>query len=334
MITVSMFGDGDFKTIGDAILSIPDVHEETITIFVKPGVYNEKLFIRKSNLKIIGQDPLTTVIRYNDGAKKLREDGSEYRTSNTFTVLFAGRDITVENITIENYAGYGEKVGQAVAAYIASDCTAFYNCRFIAFQDTIFVGEINEAQLEKLMLPDYFKNTNTPIMFPLVRNYFEDCYIRGDVDFIFGSNTCYFNRCTIDSCELRSEETAYITAANTPISQEFGLVFYDCNLIGDAKENSVYLGRPWRSYAKTAFLHCNMEGHIKEEGWHNWDKPNAEVTCSYVEYANTGVGSKTNKRANFSKQLTNPGLEEYYHPLNVLRGEDLWNPVRTIENNF
>lgn len=326
MITVSKLGDGDFKTIEEAILSIPDDHPDTITLNIKPGIYNEKLFIRKSNIKIIGEDPFTTIIRYNDGAKKLRADGSEYRTSNTFTVLFAGTDIHIENITIENYAGFGENVGQAVAAYIASDRTAFYNCRFLAYQDTIFVGEINESQLEKLMLPDYFKDSTIPIMFPLVRNYFESCYIRGDVDFIFGSNTCFFNRCDIDSCELRSEDTAYITAANTPISQEYGLVFYECNLIGDAKENSVYLGRPWRNYAKTAFIRCNMDAHIKEEGWHNWDKPNAEVTCSYVEYANTGVGSNTKKRASFSKQLTNPGLSEYFNPSNVLCGSDNWRP--------
>lgn len=317
---------GSFHSIQEAILSIDDQHEDTITILIKPGVYTEKIWIRKENIRIIGEDANTTIVRYGDGAKKPRPDGSEYGTFNSATIFFAGSDITVENITIENTAGVGHIAGQALAAYVASDKTTFRNCRFIGYQDTIFTGDSQSCSMKKLMLPDFFLNSSVNIDYPVIRNYFDSCYISGDVDFIFGPNIAYFNRCEIFSRKLESESNSFITAASTPAAQEYGYVFNQCHLTSNDRPDSVYLGRPWRDYAKTAFIQCCMEEHIKPIGWHNWGKANAEATTSYVEYGNTGAGANPEQRTPFSKQLTNPEILEYYSIERVLAGMDNWRP--------
>ena len=326
-ILVSKTAPNAFPTLQEAILSVDDSHTDTVTIHVDSGIYEEKVFIRKENIEIIGRDPETTIFRFGDGARKLREDGgNEYGTFNTAVILLAGKDITMKNITIENTAGPGAAAGQALALFCGADRASFFNCRFIGYQDTIFAGEASGQRAKKLMLPDYFLNSKVSTDYPLLRNYFKDCYISGDVDFIFGPNAVYFDHCTIFSRKRLSEACSYITAASTPLGQEFGLVFSHCSLEGDDEKETVYLGRPWRDYAKTAFLHCTMGPHIHPEGWHNWGKAKAEANLNYVEYANCGPGAVSSKRAPFSKQLTNPELEEYSSPENVLGGDDGWIP--------
>lgn len=327
MIIVSKNNDGDFTSLLEAVLSIDDKHIEPAIIYIKSGIYEEKVWIRKNNIKIVGEDKDSTIIRYGDGARKLRPDGTEYGTFNTATILFAGSDITVENLTIENNAGSGRVAGQAIAAYIASNRTAFFNCNFLGYQDTIFTGDIKQSLMRKLMLPESFQKSGINIQFAITRNYFENCFICGDVDYIFGPSVAYFKNCEIFSRKLESENGSFITAASTPSGQEFGYVFYQCKITSDDNKSSVYLGRPWRDYAKTAFVECELGNHIKPEGWHNWDKPKAEVTTSYVEYGNTGEGSNTDGRVPFSKQLANDKIAEYFSIENVLAGEDGWNPT-------
>lgn len=326
-ILVSKTPPGDFKTIQEAVNSVPDNSSETYRIHIKPGVYKEKIFIRKNNLEIYGEDPSETIIEYGDGARKLRDDGkTEYGTFNSAVVLFAGSNITVKNITIENTAGPGNIAGQALAAYVAADRCSFYNCRFLGYQDTIFAGECTDSAMKNLMLPDFFTSSKVNIEHQIIRNYFKDCYVAGDVDFIFGPNCCYFEGCEIYSRKRESEACSYITAASTPASQEYGLVFHNCKLTSDDQKGSVYLGRPWRNYAKTAFISCNMAQHIHPHGWHNWGRTSAEALCGYVEYGCYGDGASTLERALFSKQLTNPEVEEYFSISRVFASPDEWIP--------
>lgn len=324
ILYVSKTDPNAFSSLQEAVLSIPDGSGETARIYVAPGVYEEKVFIRKENLEIVGEDAMTTVFCYGDGARKPRPDQTgEYGTFNTAVLFLAGRNITVRNITVENTAGPGYLAGQALAVYAAADRLRFYGCRFLGWQDTIFAGDPVTCQMKKLMLPDFFVNSSVPMEFPLIRNYFKDCYISGDVDFIFGPNTVFFENCDIHSRKRASEDKAFLTAASTPAGQEFGLVFYECRLTGE-EEDSVYLGRPWRDFAKTAFVCCTIGNHICPQGWLNWGRVRAEAGCSYIEYANNGPGAGTDKRAPFSKQLTNPELKAYFARENVLRGEDGW----------
>lgn len=323
-ILVSKTKPAAFSSLQAAVNSIDDSHKETIRIFIEPGIYEEKVFVRKENIEIVGSGREQTIFRYGDGARKPRPDGNgEYGTFNTAVIMLAGSDIMVKDLTIENTAGPGHIAGQALAVYVAADRCSFYHCSFIGWQDTVFTGLTGSNP----MLPDFFTSSTVNIIHKTARNYFYDCFISGDVDYIFGPNIAFFEKCEIFSRKRESEAESYITAANTPAEQEFGLVFSKCRLTGDGDNGSVYLGRPWRDFAKTAFLNCYMDTQICPEGWGNWGKIKAEAVCNYIEHNNSGPGANSGKRASFSKQITNPELTNYFSKENVLMGEDGWNPV-------
>jgi pectinesterase len=107
--------------------------------------------------------------------------------------------------------------------------------------------------------------------------YYDSCYIEGTTDFIFGAATAVFACCTV-----HSKTNSYITAASTPEGKPFGFVFLNCKLTADSGINKVYLGRPWRDYAKVAFLNCGMGGHILPVGWDNWSSPAREKTSFFA----------------------------------------------------
>jgi pectinesterase len=205
----------------------------------------------------------------------------------------AGNDIVFEKITFVNSAG---QVGQAVAVHVEGDRCVFRNCRLIGNQDTLFVG--GEAS----------------------RQLFDRCFIEGTTDFIFGPATAVFRKCTI-----LSKKDSYITAASTVPAREHGLVFLDCKLIADSAHRSVYLGRPWRLYAYTTFINCEMGAHIRPEGWHNWSKPEAEKTARYSEYKSTGPGANPQARVAWSRQLSDEEASAMTVS-NLVRRYDNWNP--------
>ena len=326
-IHVSKNDPSAFSTLQEAILSIDDRHDEAIRIEVAPGIYEEKLFIRKENIEIVGDDPLTTVFRYGDGAKKPRPDASgEYGPFNGGVFFTAGKNIPLGILPMGSTAGPGYLAGQALAVYAAADRLSCYNCRFTGWQDTIFNGDPMTCNMKKLMLPDFFQASEVPIVHKFYRNYFKDCYVCGDVDYIFGPNTAFFDHCEIHSIARVSEGKAYITAASTPAGQEFGLVFSHCRITGE-EPDSVYLGRPWRDCAKTAFICCELGDHICPEGWQNWGKVRAEVLSDYIEYGNFGPGADCSGRSPLSRCLVNPEVETYFSKENVLVGEDGWIPA-------
>jgi pectinesterase len=190
-----------------------------------------------------------------------------------------GNDFYAENITFENSAG---PVGQAVAMHVEADRVVFRNCRFIGNQDTIYTGGEQSDQ------------------------FFADCYIEGTTDFIFGAATAVF-----ENCHIHSKKNSYVTAASTTEGKAFGYVFLDCKLTSDPDFKSVYLGRPWRNFAKTVFIRCELGDHIRPEGWHNWNKPEAEKTVLYAEYNSTGPGANPTARVTWSKQLNSTEAAQY-----------------------
>ena len=237
---------------------------------------------------MIGQSAEKTVITWDDYAKKTGSTGYEMGTSATSTVFLYGSDFLAENITFENSAGEGKEIGQACAITVDADRVAFINCRFVANQDTIYTYGKGQKQ------------------------YFRNCWIEGTTDFIFGASTCWFEDCTI-----LSKRDSYITAASTPQNEEFGYVFMNCRLIHNENAEKVYLGRPWRSFAKTVFINCELGDHIRPEGWHNWNKPYAEKTTFYAEYGSKGPGAE-GQRVKWSHALKEKELKKYT-PENVLR---------------
>jgi pectinesterase len=273
-VTVAQDGTGDFQTIQDAVNAMPDHSLYRLTITVKNGTYSEKLVIPswKTKITLIGEDKEKTIITWNDYSGKEVND-TKLSTFTSYTVLVQGNDFHAENITFENSAGTG--VGQAVALHVEADRCIFKNCRLIANQDTLYTGVDNSRQ------------------------YYINCYIEGTTDFIFGPATVVFQ-----SCHIHGKKNSYITAASTPQGHKFGYVFKDCKITTSAETTKLYLGRPWRPYAKTVFMNCELPESILPEGWHNWSKPDAEKTSFYGEYKSTGKGASVATRVPWSHQLS------------------------------
>ena len=302
-LTVAQDGSGDFKTIQEAINKVRDHAEMRVTITIKPGIYNEKVVIPsfKRNITLKGLDKDKTVISYNDFSGKTFRGidvtgDKKFSTYTSYTLLMQGNDCSLENLTIENTAG---RVGQAVALHTEGDRISVKNCSILGNQDTLYLAKGG------------------------TRNYFENCHINGTTDFIFGAATAYFYNCTIESLT-----NSYVTAASTYQQDAYGFVFVDCKLTAkDDTVNKVFLGRPWRPYAKTVFINTEMGAHILPEGWNPWkgDKnfPDKEKTVFYAEYGSKGTGGTAiSKRASWSHQLKKSDLKKY-ELSKVLNG---WNP--------
>ena len=272
---VARDGTAEFRNIDDAIevcRAFMDYHK---VIFVKKGIYKEKLIIPSwlTHIEICGEDRDHTIITYDDHANiKMPETEKGMGTFRTYTLKIQGNDITLKNITIENNAA---RLGQAVALHTEGTRLLFVNCRFLGNQDTIYTGGIE---------------TNL---------FFKDCYIEGTTDFIFGPSTAWFEGCTI-----KNKINSYITAASTPENVKYGYIFNKCKIINDEAATKCYLGRPWRPYGYTLFMNCELGGHIRPEGWHNWGKTANEQTARYMEYNNSGAGADVSMRASWSKQLS------------------------------
>ena len=274
-LVVSRDGTGQFRTIGEAVEVCRAFMEYHKVIYVKNGVYKEKLVIPSwlTNIEVCGESAEKTIITYDDHANiRLTATNLPMGTFRTYTVKVEGSDITFKNITIENNAA---KLGQAVALHTEGDRLLFVGCRLLGNQDTVYTG-VGGTRL-----------------------YFKDCYIEGTTDFIFGPSTAWFENCTI-----RSKANSYVTAASTPKDVAYGYVFNNCRLTAAEGVTKVYLGRPWRPYAYTLFMNCELGPHIVPQGWHNWGKTTNEQTARYLEYGNTGEGANVSGRAPWSKQLT------------------------------
>lgn len=290
-IVVSRDGTGNFRTLQEAIESARAFMDYTVTIYVKNGVYKEKVIVPSwvENIDIIGEDCDKTIITYDDHANI-----NKMGTFRTYTVKVEGSDITFKNLTIENNAA---QLGQAVALHTEGDRLKFINCRILGNQDTIYTG----AKFTRL--------------------YFKDCYIDGTTDFIFGPSTALF-----EDCIIHSKRNSYVTAASTPKEAKYGYVFKHCKLTAEPGVDKVYLGRPWRPYAYTLFIECELGKHIVLAGWHNWGKQSNEETARYMEYKNTGEGANASERVAWSKQLTKKEAEAVTVDA-IFRTQSDWNPI-------
>lgn len=309
LIVVSKDGKGNFATVQEAVNAVENGSSRRTKIVIKPGVYKEKIIISETKGPILleGENPEKTVITFDDFASKKNADGKDIGTTGSATMFIYADDFTARNISFENSAG---RVGQAVAVLTTGDKIAFENCRFLGNQDTLYLKGAQD-------LTDKSKPS---------RSYFYNCYIEGTTDYIFGAGTAVFEDCIIYSKETAS----YITAASTPKENRFGFVFIHCKITGNAKEQSVYLGRPWRPFAKTVYINCELSSLIKPEGWHNWDKPDAEKTSFYAEFKSKGAGAGKSERAAWSHQLIQAQAKAYTTD-NILGGKDNWNPRKNLK---
>ena len=297
-VTVAKDGTGDFTLVQDAIDHISGNNNAETILFIKKGVYREKLVIDSSkiNIRMIGEDEFNTILTYDDHTGKVTAKGDTINTRNSYSVLIKANHFIASHISFQNDAGF--TAGQAVAAEVQGDQIIFDHCRFIGFQDVLFTNNDNS------------------------REYYANCYIEGTTDFIFGSATALFDHCTI-----YSKKNSHITAASTPEDHEYGYVFMNCILTADTALHNVSLGRPWRPFANVVYLHCYLDKHIKREGWANWNNTDNYKTVRYAEYKNYGPGVNTNERVHWSKQLNDEEVKKY--SINLIFKN--WNPLASLK---
>ncbi len=296
---VASDGSAPFKTVQAAIMAVPmGTPDNQVFIHIKPGTYKELIYVQREKrfFHLIGEDPKTTLLTFDLNANLKGLDDKPIGTFRTPSTVIDAEDFTAENITFENSAG---PIGQALAIRVDADRVVFRNCRFLGWQDTIFINR--------------------------GRQYFENCYIQGHVDFIFGGATAFF-----EDCHIHCLRNGYITAASTPDTQEFGYVFSHCKITGEPGVKT-FLGRPWRIYAATAFLNTEMSDVVRPEGWNNWRKKEAEKTVRYAEFNNTGPGATPDSRLPWIKQLSKRQAKKF-SVKQVLRGNDDWNPLAVRRN--
>ncbi|MGV3529112.1 MAG: pectinesterase family protein [Flavisolibacter sp.] len=296
-IMIAKDGTGNFRSVQDALNFIPSGNREKVTVHVKNGKYKEVITVdaTKHNIHMVGEDKNKTILTYNNHAGTVLPNGDTINTWSSASFFVYGDDFTAQNITFENNAGF--TAGQAVALRVEGNRAAFRNCRMMGNQDVLFLSGSG------------------------VKHYFEDCYIEGTTDFIFGAATAVFK-----DCHIHSRKNSHVTAASTNSIIPFGFVFFNCRLTADSNINKVSLGRPWSPTASVTYINCWLGDHIIPAGWDNWRNPANEATARYAEYNSTGPGAHPVQRVQWAKQLTDEEVKKFTIP-NILGP---WQPEKAF----
>ncbi|URE25416.1 pectinesterase [Musa troglodytarum] len=291
-IVVDLKGGGDFKSIQQAIDSVPDNNNKWTKIHVAAGVYREKVNVKstKSYILLEGDAAQTTSIEWGDYNGD--SSGHDTETSATFTSYasnFVAKRITFkvsliyssQSLARNTYNGFAN-LTPAVAAWILGDKSAFYDCSFIGFQDTL-------ADM-------------------LGRHYFKGCYIEGVVDFIFGYGQSIYERCKISTVKSL-QKPGYVTAqGRNSASDNGGFVFKSCTISGP---QATYLGRAWRHSSRVIFYQTFMSDIIVPAGWRIWNAQGYEGLVTFAESGCAGPGSDLSGRVKWEKQLRNDELKTF-----------------------
>ena len=259
-------------------------------------------------LRICGDGAEKTIVRAGKFARQhWPAAGFEVGTSGSATMFICADDVILEDLTVENCAGEGKGIEQAVALLTNGDRILLRRCRFIGNQDTVYTyGRWAEDG-------------------GIMRVCFADCYIEGTTDFIFGPSIAWFQDCTI-----HSKKNSYVTAASTLKGQKYGYVFKNCRLTAAEGVEKCYLGRPWGAYAKTVFIDCELGAHILPEGWHDWEKPgkpDSKKNSFYAEYGSTGPGAVG--KASSGKSGSSASRVKWSHTLSASKAA-LYNPEKVF----
>ncbi|XP_057736970.1 pectinesterase 31-like isoform X2 [Arachis stenosperma] len=276
VITVSQDGKGDYRTVQEAIDAVPVGNTRRTVIRVAPGTYRQPVYVAKTKrfITLAGIFLENTVLTWNNTAARIQHHkGEKVVGGGTFgcgSTIVEGEDFIAENITFENSSPQGS--GQAVAMRVTADRCAFYNCRFLGWQDTLY--------------SHYGKQ------------YFRDCYIEGSVDFIFGNSTAL-----LEHCHIHCKSQGFITAQSRKSPHETtGFVFQRCVITGNGGREYAYLGRPWGPFARVVFAFTYMDPCIQLAGWNNWGKADNEKTACFFEYRCFGPGYCRSKRVKWARE--------------------------------
>ncbi|PON83382.1 Pectinesterase, Tyr active site [Trema orientale] len=306
-VTVAQDGSGNFTKIMDAVLAAPNHSLRHYVIFVKRGLYREyvKIHSNKWNLVMIGEGMDLTVVTGN------RSYGGGWRTYDSATFAVSGQGFIAINMGFENTAEPNNH--QAVALRSSSDRSAFYRCKFISHQDTLYAHSH--------------------------RQFYKKCRISGTVDFIFGRAKAVFQDCSILPRQNYVGGQNTITANGRNFSaMDSGFSFQRCAIFADTNaKNSkrattpTYLGRPWGNYSRTVFMHTYMSNIVVPEGWMEWQGRTNYDSVYYGEYKNSGPGSELAGRVKWPgfHAITNSSVTSLFTVAEFIQG-DLWLPFTKV----
>lgn len=259
---------------------------EPITVHLSRGVFCQRVNLKRDNVTFIGDESGETVITYNVSALAINADGEKNGTFRTATFMADCDNFKALNITFENSAGQGEVSGQCIALYADGKHQIYEHCRMLGCQDTVFLAPLPDKEKQ----PGGFRGEKEFAPRRDSDMLFSNCYIEGNVDYIFGGATAWFEGCTIFTKKRAGgHKECWVTAASTGKHKQYGFVFHHCKFESDINEPVVYLGRPWRENAKTHIIECELCNAIHPDGWQDWGKPHGEFV--YAEGENFGEGA-------------------------------------------
>lgn len=279
------------------------------TILVKNGIYHEKIKITLDGLTLFGEDQNKTIITNSDYAKKIHEDGKEFNTFRTYTVMVLANNVKIRNITIRNDAGPGSVVGQAVSLSVTGDLIEIEKCNLVGHQDTLFLGPLPKDLLERYqnLLP------KDELIFPINhRVMIKSTVIQGDVDFVFGCANAYFITCEF----ISNPGNGYVFAPSTDEIDDFGFVVVNSKFTGKKANSKVYLARPWRDAGKLILVDCVMDSHIVDEGFHHWEGTTRYLTCRFFERGTTYLDGHFFERVSYVSDISDQELISLFNSYN------------------
>ncbi|MCI8371162.1 MAG: carbohydrate esterase [Lachnospiraceae bacterium] len=294
---VAADGGADYTSVQAAIDAVPLHNSGDVIIHIRPGVYEERIEVSGDKPWITlageGDRPEDTIISFAKYAGMTEENGDITTTFRTATVNVYANHFKAENLSIVNsYDGVSGGGGrQALALYASGEQIQFENCVFRGLQDTVYAKDGSQL--------------------------YHNCYIEGDVDFIFGGARAVFEQCEIHSINVNPEDTnrgGYIAAPSTPAAQKYGFLFDRCVMTGNNSDNTVFLGRPWHpgsdpmALGNCVFMHCELGSHIREDGWKSHMGGFLSKNARLYEFENKGPGAAAHENR---RQLTPEQAQEY-----------------------
>lgn len=265
----------NFKTVKSALQFLDNINPSASVVkkmYIKSGVYREKVTVKTPNLYMIGDSQNSTVIVYNAASGIVRPNGASFGTQGSATVsikssayLFRAAHLTFMNDFDYNGATIADK--QGVAMVNEADRALFVNVGFKGYQDTLYAKS--------------------------GRQLYYNVYVEGVVDFIFGNGgPAYFTESTIKSLARSIGVISTNMGFNSSDANliEYGYVFYKNTFIYEAgvPAGSVDLGRPWRKDAAIAYIENKFDSHISTRGWTEMSG-NLPENARFYEYQNTNL---------------------------------------------
>lgn len=300
-----------FLTPEDDLQAAVNALNEPATVYLKSGTYRQKIEITADDITVIGEDRETTVITWDDYARKMHADGKEYNTFRTYTLCVSGNNVRLENLSVDNTNVNPSEAGQCVALSVHGKLFSAENIDLRSTQDTLFLSPFPDDLVTRYkgFIPErqlYREGRSLHL--------FENCRIYGNVDFIFGCSEAYFKNCGIYSV-YDARKTGFVAAPAHPLAEEAGFTFIDCEFKRVGVGNrEVYLARPWRDYGKCVFINCVLGEHIRPELFDKWNDTDRDKTARFFYYGLSGIATAP---AEWAKELTEKQTSDIINTCNA-----------------